>query len=742
MGIKVALEHRTSYAFDRLVQVHPHEIRLRPAPHTRTPIEAYSLRIAPDDHFINWQQDAFGNFLARVVFPNRTRRLSITVGLIADLKSVNPFDFFIEEWAEHIGFAYPPALAADLEPYLKPVDESIPGSGPGELARAWVANFTMAPDTRIIDYLVTINQALCSDVGYAVRLEPGVQSPDTTLAVGIGSCRDTAWLLVSILRQKGLAARFVSGYLVQLTSDIAAIDGPSGPVADFTDLHAWAEVYIPGAGWVGLDPTSGLLAGEGHIPLSATPHPSTSAAISGATDVCESTLDFSNTVTRVHEDPRVTLPYTASAWEAVTALGAEIDVRLDSAGVGLTMGGEPTFVSVDDQVAEEWNTAADGPQKRVRASDLTARLKSLWAPTGLVQRSQGKWYPGEPLPRWQIGLYWRRDGQPLWSDPDLLADPWAEDREWSTPDGADRALLIALAGDLGLPESQVRAAYEDPLTRLAASVRRPAGDPVSTADDIAPQEDSEERRSELLAGLDEQVTRPAAHLLPLHRGEDGSGWESADWQLRRGRIVLTEGRSPAGLRLPLAAVSWKPAPHPTEADPLSATAELDTQRSGTAAVVPADGVPTTAMVAEIRDGLLYLFLPPLESLDDFVDLIARVEAAATCPLVIEGYGPPPDPRLEAMSVTPDPGVIEVNVTPTGSFAEQSRQLEVLYEEARKARLTTESFDTDGTHTGTGGGNHITLGGRTPATSPLLGRPELLVSGRSDWAHPPAVSYLL
>lgn len=714
MGIKVALEHRTSYAFDRLVQVHPHEIRLRPAPHTRTPIEAYSLRIAPDDHFINWQQDAFGNFLARVVFPNRTRRLSITVGLIADLKSVNPFDFFIEEWAEHIGFAYPPALAADLEPYLKPVDESIPGSGPGELARAWVANFTMAPDTRIIDYLVTINQALCSDVGYAVRLEPGVQSPDTTLAVGIGSCRDTAWLLVSILRQKGLAARFVSGYLVQLTSDIAAIDGPSGPVADFTDLHAWAEVYIPGAGWVGLDPTSGLLAGEGHIPLSATPHPSTSAAISGATDVCESTLDFSNTVTRVHEDPRVTLPYTASAWEAVTALGAEIDVRLDSAGVGLTMGGEPTFVSVDDQVAEEWNTAADGPQKRVRASDLTARLKSLWAPTGLVQRSQGKWYPGEPLPRWQIGLYWRRDGQPLWSDPDLLADPWAEDREWSTPDGADRALLIALAGDLGLPESQVRAAYEDPLTRLAASVRRPAGDPVSTADDIAPQEDSEERRSELLAGLDEQVTRPAAHLLPLHRGEDGSGWESADWQLRRGRIVLTEGRSPAGLRLPLAAVSWKPAPHPTEADPLSATAELDTQRSGTAAVVPADGVPTTAMVAEIRDGLLYLFLPPLESLDDFVDLIARVEAAATCPLVIEGYGPPPDPRLEAMSVTPDPGVIEVNVTPTGSFAEQSRQLEVLYEEARKARLTTESFDTDGTHTGTGGGNHITLGGRTPA----------------------------
>lgn len=740
MGIKVALEHRTSYAFDRLVQVHPHEIRLRPAPHTRTPIEAYSLRIAPDDHFINWQQDAFGNFLARVVFPNRTRQLSITVGLIADLKSVNPFDFFIEEWAEHIGFVYPPALAADLEPYLKPVDESEPGSGPGELVRAWVANFTMAPTTRIIDYLVTLNQALCSDVGYAVRLEPGVQSPDTTLAVGIGSCRDTAWLLVSILRQKGLAARFVSGYLVQLTSDIAEIDGPSGPVADFTDLHAWAEVYIPGAGWVGLDPTSGLFAGEGHIPLSATPHPSTSAAITGATDMCESTLDFSNTVTRVHEDPRVTLPYTASAWEAVVALGEEIDARLDAAGVGLTMGGEPTFVSIDDQTSEQWTTAADGEHKRARASDLAARLKAAWAPTGLVQRSQGKWYPGEPLPRWQIGLYWRRDGQPLWSDPELLADPWDGERQWSTPQGADRALLSALASDLGLPDSQVRPAYEDPLSRLVASIRRPAGDPIDTADDPAPYEDSAERRTGLLDRLDEAVTQPTAYVLPLHRGEDG--WESADWTLRRGRIVLTDGDSPAGLRLPLDAVSWQPAPQSAEADPLSAPAELGAQRSpAPAVVVPAEGAPVTALVAEIRDGLLYLFLPPLEQVDDFVDLIARVEAAVTCPLVIEGYGPPPDPRIEAMSITPDPGVIEVNVTSTASFAEQSRQLQVLYEEARKARLTTESFDVDGTHTGTGGGNHITLGGRTPATSPLLRRPDLLVSLLTYWQHHPALSYL-
>ena len=287
MGIKVALEHRTSYTFDRLVEVYPHVVRLRPAPHSRTPIEAYSLQVEPGDHFINWQQDAFGNFLARLVFPNRSRSLTITVGLIADMKVVNPFDFFIEDWAEQIGFEYPKALAEDLKPYLRPVDEGDEGSGPGDLTTAWVKNFSVAPGTRTIDFLVALNRAVNADVGYSLRMEPGVQTPDFTLRTGIGSCRDSAWLLVSILRQLGLAARFVSGYLVQLTSDVEALDGPSGPAADFTDLHAWTEVYIPGAGWIGLDPTSGLFAGEGHIPLSATPHPASSAPITGATEPCE-----------------------------------------------------------------------------------------------------------------------------------------------------------------------------------------------------------------------------------------------------------------------------------------------------------------------------------------------------------------------------------------------------------------------------------------------------------------------
>jgi uncharacterized protein (DUF2126 family) len=749
MTIKVALEHRTSYTFDRPVRVFPHVVRLRPAPHSRTPIEAYSLRVEPADHFINWQQDAVGNFVCRLTFPNPMSRLTITVGLIADLKVINPFDFFIEEWAEtwpSAGFTYPETLSDDLKPYLRPVDEHGTGSGPGELVQAWVRNFSMPEGTRTINALVELNRRINTDLGYSVRMEHGVQTPDFTLRTGVGSCRDFAWLLVSILRQLGLAARFVSGYLVQLASDVKALDGPSGPAADFTDLHAWAEVYIPGAGWIGLDPTSGLFAGQGHIPLAATPHPASAAPISGGTAPCESVLEFSNTVTRIHEDPRVTLPYTDEAWATIQDVARGVDERLAAGDVRLTVGGEPTFVSVDNQVDEEWTTAADGPHKRQRASELAARLKAEWAPQGLIHRGQGRWYPGEPLPRWQIALYWRTDGQPLWPDDTLLADPWSTDSN-STPadDAAAYELLAAIADGLGLPLSQVRPAYEDPLSRLAAKALLPEGDPVEPDADLDPEtgRDTAAGRADLLARLDESTTAPAAFVLPLHRRDDDLGWASANWRLRRGRIVLVDGDSPAGLRLPLDSISWKPPRTSFLTDPTTVGDELNPS-DGETQLDDDETAPTTAMVAEVRDGLLYVFMPPTEALEHFVDLIARLHAAAAkidCAVVIEGYEPPPDPRLKSTTITPDPGVIEVNIAPTASFAEQSRQLETLYAQARLARLSTESFEFDGSHGGTGGGNHITLGGITPKDSPLLRRPDLLVSLLTYWQRHPSLSYL-
>ncbi|MEZ4663023.1 MAG: transglutaminase family protein, partial [Caldilineaceae bacterium] len=413
MAIYVAINHKTSYTYDRLVNLSPHVFRLRPAPHCRTPIQGYSLRIRPAKHFINWQQDPFGNYQARVVFPERTRELAIEVDLVADMTPINPFDFFVDEAAAHFPFAYSAQEAKELQPYLE-IDES------GPRLTQWLHGVERT-EKPIVDFLVGLNQQLYGDIAYTVRMDPGVQSCEETLEKALGSCRDSGWLLVQILRHLGLAARFVSGYLVQLTADQAALDGPSGPTADFTDLHAWAEVYVPGAGWIGLDPTSGLFAGEGHIPLAGTPSPISAAPVTGYTDKCEVTFHFDNSVQRIFEDPRVTKPYTAEQWQAIDALGEQVDADLIAHDVRLTMGGEPTFVSIDDMEAAEWNSSADGPHKRALAHGLIRRLQKVFGAGGILHFGQGKWYPGERLPRWKLAAFWRTDGAPMWRDPALFA---------------------------------------------------------------------------------------------------------------------------------------------------------------------------------------------------------------------------------------------------------------------------------------------------------------------------------
>ncbi len=723
MSIKVALEHRTTYDFAEPVSVSPHVVRLRPAPHCRTPIEAYSLDVKPAGHFVNWQQDPFGNWLARLVFPEKVTTLDITVGLVADLMTINPFDFFIEEHAERYPFAYEPALAADLAPYLRPVDAS------DDLA-AWRERLPPLPEDGVptVTFLAELNAAVHRDVAYSVRMEPGVQDPDRTLALGIGSCRDSAWLLVSLLRMYGLAARFVSGYLVQLAADQEALDGPSGPAEDFTDLHAWTEVFIPGAGWVGMDPTSALFAGEGHIPLSATPHPSSAAPIEGATDPVEVTFSFHNQVTRVHEDPRVTKPYTDAQWARIDALGEAVDRRLEEGDVRLTMGGEPTFVSLDDATTAQWSTDADGPEKRALARDLADRLREVYAGGGVVHRGQGKWYPGEPLPRWNISLQWRTDGVPLWQDPALFAEPWVEG---TASDDDARVLAERVTAVLGLPAEQLRPAYEDPFAALADHVRRPHGEGLEQPD---------QADEALVARLDADVTDPTGWVLPLATGEE---WTSPQWTFRRGRLVLTPGTSAVGLRLPLDSISWVDPEATDQPSYLEAGPPLEAKVPAVEVVDP-EGAPTTALAFEVRDGHVHVFLPPTERLEDYADLLRLVEVAARRggqPVVLEGYGPPPDPRLTSLSVTPDPGVIEVNVQPTRSWAEQRDLTHTLYEHARQARLTTEKFDLDGLHTGTGGGNHLTLGGHQPVDSPLLRRPDLLVSLLTYWQRHPSLSYL-
>ena len=696
MTIRVALQHRTTYTFSEPVEVHPHTVRLRPAPHSRTPIASYSLKVEPRNHFVNWQQDPFGNYLARLVFPDPVKELDITVDLVADMTVINPFDFFVEDYAERFPFTYPDDLAHDLAPYLKQIDTG--------LLNAWVERNVHVPDggTRIVDFLVGLNTAVNRDVAYTVRMEAGVQTPDVTLERAIGSCRDSAWLLVAILRRLGLAARFVSGYLVQLASDVESLDGPSGPAQDFTDLHAWAEVYIPGAGWIGLDATSGLFAGEGHIPLSASPDPASSAAITGSTAPVRVDMGFSNTVRRIHEDPRVTKPYTERQWQDVDALGEHVDTLLSAGDVRLTMGGEPTFVSADDTSTPQWEGEADGPEKRRLAKDLADRLAERWARGGITHHGQGKWYPGEPLPRWQLAMTWRHDGVPLWEDAELADHPW--DEPVVEPGSAEaqlaaRDLTLYIAAKMGISQTFVVPAYEDTLSAALNEALAPEGDdrPDTDAD---PDDNTPAGRRRLVESFDEtDRTAPSGWVVPIFRTEDGRRWGTSRWRTRRRHLFLVPGTSPVGLRLPLASLAWSEAPYEPERSPFEALGplpDLPDASMPAADVLDIEEAPRHALCVEERDGHLFVFLPPLARFEDAVQLLGAVEASASdveLPVVLEGYPLPFDLRTSTLSVTPDPGVIEVNTHPTSSWAQQRDLTLSLYADARHSRLATEKFAT-------------------------------------------------
>mgnify|MGYP000246123060 CR=1 FL=1 len=739
MGTRVALHHKTVYRYDRLATLGPQTVRLRPAPHCRTSIVSYSLKVQPAKQFVNWQQDPQSNYLARFVFPEPTRAFSLEIDLVAEMSVINPFDFFLEPYAERFPFAYEPLELRELRPFL----ETLPL---GTELNNYLAGISREPK-RSVDFLVELNFRLQSEIGYLIRMEPGVQTPEETLKTRSGSCRDTSWLLVQILRHLGLAARFVSGYLIQLKPDLKSLDGPSGAAEDFTDLHAWAEVYLPGAGWIGLDPTSGLFAGEGHIPLAATPDPQTAAPVTGMVSPCKVEFHHEMSVTRIHEDPRVTKPFTDAQWQSILTLGDAIDAELQSGDVRLTMGGEPTFVSIDDMDGEEWTTAAFGVNKKRMASELLVRLRDRFAPGGLLHFGQGKWYPGEQLPRWTYGCYWRADGLPVWHDESLVGEPH---RNYGF--GVPQAKLFAetLASRLAVSPDYLVTAFEDPLTYITKERDLPINvDPVDNKlDDPA-------ERQRLRRIFSRGLSDPVGYVLPLRRGRGKSGpeWQTGPWKVRAQQLFLTAGDSPVGLRLPLDRLLWEPESEkqeePLPLDPLAPTDPLPVPKRGFpdgAAPSPVPGAPLvrTALAVEPRDGKIFVFLPPTVLPEVFVELVAAVEDTAArlkMPVLLEGYPPPSDPRIRNIKVTPDPGVIEVNTDPSGNWRELVEKTDILYEQARLTRLGTEKFMLDGRHTGTGGGNHLVLGGPTASDSPFLRRPDLLRSLLGFWLNHPSLSYL-
>lgn len=766
MSIQVALHHRTSYRYDRLIDLGPQTVRLRPAPHSRTPIISYSLKISPSGHFLNWQQDPQGNYLARLVFPERTDRFEVVVDLVADMAVINPFDFFLEPQAEHFPFDYDPTLDEELAPFRR-VDM------PGQRLSAWLAAVPRER-RRTIDFLVELNQRLASEIKYLIRMEPGVQTAEETLQLGCGSCRDTSWLLVQALRHLGFAARFVSGYLIQLVADVKPLEGPEGPSADFTDLHAWAEVYLPGAGWIGLDPTSGLLTGEGHIPLAATPEPRSAAPISGALEKAEVAFSYDMKVTRFREAPRVTKPISDQAWQTMLALGDTIDARLTRGDIRLTMGGEPTFVSIDDMDGAEWNTAALGPTKRLLAGKLLRRLAKRFAPSPLLHYGQGKWYPGEQLPRWALSCHWRKDGEPVWRDQALLAAD--EDAGDGATDRDADLFAAALAERLQLDPGYRIPGYEDVWYYLWRERRLPVN-----VDPFQSRLSDPQERARLARVFEQGLDKTVGYVLPLQRdlSNGAARWHSGPWFFRPQTMYLLPGDSPMGFRLPLDSLPWvtaKDYPHQHAPDTIEAKPSLPPHAvfrqanrilggrlqawargdNYAAAATPREqvalpknqqsdaGVVRTALCVEPRGGLLHVFMPPLERAEDYLDLVTAIEDTAAAlgrKVVIEGYLPPRDARLAHFSVTPDPGVIEVNIHPSGDWRELVERTSVLYEEARQTRLGTEKFMLDGRHVGTGGGNHVVMGAAAPADSPFLRRPDLLRSLVGYWQNHPSLSYL-
>jgi len=749
LAIQVALNHRTQYRYDKPVALGPQWIRLRPAPNCRTRILDYALNITPANHFLGWQQDPHSNYVARVTLPEKTRQFVVEVDLLAELVPVNPFGFFLEPPAEEYPFGYSPELTKALEPYRA-------AEPAGPLLRDFL--ISVSRDRRgTIGFLVDLNRRVRDDIAYLVRVHPGVQTCEETLERGNGSCRDSAWLLVQILRHLDLAARFVSGYLIQLVPDEPPIEAAADS-KDSADLHAWAEVYLPGAGWIGLDPTSGLLAGEGHIPLACTPEASDAAPITGTVEPAGVDFGYAMTVCRVDERPRSSKPFTDEQWARVEQLALKVDADLAAQDVRLTMGGEPTFVGLDEPDSPQWCGDAMGPLKRNRAVTLIRRLRQKMAPGALLHFGQGKWYPGEPVPRWALSCYWRADEVPVWEDDGLIAQ---EDHRYGYGEGDALQFMEALTRRLQVSSKNILPVYEDAFYYLWKERRLPVNVDVTDSRLANAQE-----REALVRAFEGGLSKPVGYVLPIRRRQhDGRlYWSSQLWFLRPERVLLLQGDSPVGYRLPLDSLPWV-APddieYDFESDPFADREQLPPRpvhRFDLFDITPADDplppspkigessapVVRPALCLEAREGRLHVFLPYTSNLADYLDLVAAVED--TClylqrPVWIEGYPPPSDPRLRSFSIVPDPGVIEVNLPPAGSWNELRQINNLVFSEAWHSRLTAEKFLYDGRHAATGGGNHITLGGPAAAESPLLRRPDLLRSMVAFWQNHPSLSYL-
>ncbi|MGI9212205.1 MAG: transglutaminase family protein, partial [Methylococcaceae bacterium] len=747
MSTLVALLHHIEQTYGSRRTVPTHWLRVRPAPHTRPDITAYTIKVTSEPHFLNWVRDPFENYIARLDLPEPVASLGLTVELLADLTPINPFDFLTEPEAAHYPFDYSEQTRKELAPYL-----NMPP--PGSRLTAWLKRLDRSPGY-IVEVLSRINKTVHEQVK-RLGLDwspafPGMESStvggialEEVLISGGFSPWQAAWLLTLTCRHLGLAARFTSGYRIFL--------GVSKESSDTASLHAWCEVFIPGAGWVGLDPSAGVHTHEGYIPLASTPEPTRALPLTGLDT--RYPLHHTVKVKRLLAMPTPN-PYTEAQWADLNASGRRVNELLTEQGIRLANSQTLSFVSLAHAYAPEWSTVALGGNKRPLAEELLHRLQQQWATGGIVQETQGEWFGGETLPRWQLQVYFRNDGLPLWHH-DALHEVFSRNESLTSGDVYEFARLVTR--NLHLSPDSLMPAHEDPLHELWRNRQtlqfHPPAEALSDAD----------ARKQLADRLSETRCDPVAYVLPLRWEPLAGRWQSGQWTFRRGALYLVPGDSAPGYRLPLGGLpvddgqeslrnpercSFEPRPLlPGVHGELSArlTTLLNEPLLDLADDDHPQGpIPRTALSFRIRQGRIWIFIPPLTHLEHYLELITALEAAAVkreIPIMLEGYPPPEDPRLGRFSLEPDAAVLKLTLPMTRDWNLSQAALTQAYAEAARLGLHGIHSRNTGTRMGPGGSTDLVLGGEEPADSPFLFRPQLLRSLITHWQHHPALSYFM
>ncbi len=737
MSQRIALTHRVVQRFDRRVRLSTHWLRLRPAPNTRARIEAYSLHVAPESHFINWIRDPYENDLARLDLPEPLGELRFDVDIVATLDPVNPFDFFVDFGYSDHPFEYTAQVRKELAPYLRLAK-------PGPRLRRWLEQLELTP-RYIVEFLGALNRQVMECTPPQFGRGGGHVDVEAVLQRGSANAWERAWLLTLSLRHAGLAARFTSGYHVFLSSDTQT-------VPDSARMHAWSEVFLPGAGWIGLDPTSGTFTGEGYIPLASAPDPLRALPWIGYCEACGETGEESIRLRRL-EHTRDRKNVSDSHWADVRAVAADVDARLKKHNVALSISPRIAFVHAPNAAAPEWTTGAMSDHKRTIAEQLASALRERVALGGVFHVGQTEWFNSETLPRWRISCLFRADGRPVWSDAALNA--WPATKQRPTPEDVKR-FSRTLTRALGINVDWLIPAHEDALHELWR---------YRGAFEYEPQngelKDPHLRR-ELAERLSQARGEPVGYVLPLHWDSVNHRWISGAWMFRRRALYLMPGTSALGFRLPLDALPvgesiLSPDAERCQFDERSLlpdqVGELSARFShvdpATSPPESADApyaeprAPRTALCIELRDGRVWVFMPPLTHAEHYLDLVAAIEAAARdtgLPVLLEGYDAPEDHRLPRIIIEPDAGTLNVTLPPAAASPEQFEQLQLLYSIAEELGLRAERYDTEGRRLPPGGDGAFILGGTEPARSPFLQRPELLRDLITCWQRHPSLSY--